>query len=338
MCHSRRVLKNPVNLGRSAVILLTALLVLGACSDNDSGPTQTATVPTLTTAEVSGITAATAQCGGTITADGGAEVTARGVCWSESHDPSLADPSTSDGAGTGSFSSTLTGLTSGTTYRVRAYATNSGGTGYGGDQTFATPMVAVDIDGNQYQTVTIGTQVWMAENLKVTRYRNGDPVPRITDAEAWNGLSSGARCEYDNDSAHVAVYGRIYNWFAVGDARGLAPAGWHVATDAEWQTLVDGLGGYEVAGGKLKAAGTDRWREPNAGATNESGFTALPGGGRSGQGPWGGLGDIAGFWTATENAYISDAAFNRLLRYNRAEVIHDYSGMKSGESVRCVKD
>ncbi len=195
-----------------------------------------------------------------------------------------------------------------------------------------------DIDGNVYHTIKIGEQWWMVENLKVTHYRNGDPIPNVTDPVAWNGLATGAYCEYDNDIANVALYGRLYNWFAVGDSRNIAPAGWHVPSDAEWQTVVDYLGGNEFAGGTMKDTGTVCWSSPNTGATNESGFTGLPGGGRGGDGPYSQRGYTAAFWTSTEHQYFSSEAWNRLLIYNHLYVIHDYSGKRSGASVRCVKD
>lgn len=141
------------------------------------------------------------------------------------------------------------------------------------------PPTVTDYDGNVYQTVLIGDQCWMMENLKVTHYRNGDPIPHVTDGVTWGNLTSGAYCNYNNDEGNVATYGRLYNWYAVDDSRNIAPAGWHVPSDAEWQTLVDYLGGDAVAGGKMKEAGTTHWASPNTGATNESGFTALPGGG-----------------------------------------------------------
>jgi uncharacterized protein (TIGR02145 family) len=322
----------------SASLLVIATFFLMTCSKDKSTKPDQPTTPVVTTASVSAIMQTTAQCGGTITADGGATVTARGVCWSTNQTPTVSDDTTADGTGTGSFTSNITGLTVGTTYYVRAYATNTAGTSYGDEVSFGTTGTVTDIDGNVYQTVKIGDQWWMAENLKVTHYRNGDTIPNVTDPSAWNVLTTGAYCAYDNNIANVAVYGRLYNWFAVDDSRNMAPAGWHVPTDAEWQTLVDYLGGGAVAGGKMKEAGTAHWANPNTGATNESGFTGLPGGGRGGNGPYSGLGNGAGFWTSTENEYISDAAWNRNLTYNHPEVIHDYSGKKSGVSVRCVKD
>lgn len=149
----------------------------------------------------------------------------------------------------------------------------------------------IDIDGNVYQIVTIGTQVWMAENLKVTHYRNGDVIPNVTDGPTWAGLTTGAYCEYDNNVASVATYGRLYNWYAAVDTRNIAPDGWHVPSDEEWKQLETYLGMSQAEadaiglrgsdeGGMLKETGTSHWDSPNTGATNESGFTALPGGHR----------------------------------------------------------
>jgi uncharacterized protein (TIGR02145 family) len=193
-----------------------------------------------------------------------------------------------------------------------------------------------DIDGNTYITVKIGDQWWMAENLKVTHYRNGDPIPNVTGTMAWSGLSTGAYCEYNNDPGNVATYGRLYNWYAVDDGRNIAPAGWHVPSDADWQALVDYLGGSGVAGGKMKEAGTTHWSPPNAGATNESGFTALPGGYRDEGGFFLGMGLGAIFWSSTE--YLSYNAWDRSLYYNHSEVNRNYDNKQIGFSIRCVRD
>lgn len=193
-----------------------------------------------------------------------------------------------------------------------------------------------DIDGNVYQTVTIGTQVWMAENLKVTHYRNGDAIPNVTDNGTWSGLTTGAYCAYNNDENNVATYGRLYNWYAVADSRNIAPAGWHVPTDEEWQTLVDYLGGSSVAGGKLKETGTAHWNSPNEGATNESGFTALPGGYRYDSGLFVNMGDYAYFWSSTE--YSSYFAWYRYLSFSHSQVGRTNLIKRLGFSVRCVRD
>jgi len=195
-----------------------------------------------------------------------------------------------------------------------------------------------DIDGNVYQTVIIGTQLWMAENLKVTHYRNGEAIPNITDNSEWEGLTTGAYCNYYNDEHNVAIYGRLYNWYAVNDSRGLAPEGWHIPSSTEWQALVDYLGDSTVAGGKMKEAGYTHWHPPNTGATNESGFTALPGGNRTtaSVGGYNNMGYNAIFWFSTE--YSSSNAYSCYLPYNYSEFWRSTFKKFCGFSIRCVKD
>jgi uncharacterized protein (TIGR02145 family) len=306
--------------------------------------------PSVTTAPISAITETSAQCGGTIASDGGATITARGVCWSMSPAPTVADSKTTDGAGTGSFTSSVAGLTASTPYFVRAYATNIAGTGYGDAQSFtsaAPPTTVTDIDGNVYQTVTIGTQVWMAENLKVTRYRNGDTIPNITSGTTWAGLSTGAYCNFNNSVSNVATYGRLYNWYAASDSRNIAPVGWHVPTDAEWKQLEAHLGisqaeldltGYRGTneGGKLKEAGTTHWFSPNTGATNQSGFTALPGALRDYTGTYYDLRYYASFYTCSPST--DSDAWSRHLNAEHAEIYRFNYHRRFGLSIRCVKD
>jgi uncharacterized protein (TIGR02145 family) len=209
------------------------------------------------------------------------------------------------------------------------------------------PPTVTDYDGNVYQTVLIGDQCWMMENLKVTHYRNGDPIPKVTDNGAWAGLSTGAYCDFNNDTNNVATYGRLYNWYAVDDSRNIAPEGWHVPTDAEWKQLEMHLGMSQAQadagewrgadeGGKLKEAGTTHWQSPNTGATNESHFAALPGGYRLINGPFYNLGQLAELWTSTE--YDSNAAWHRALHFELSQVGR-YDYLKTGGfSVRCVRD
>jgi uncharacterized protein (TIGR02145 family) len=213
-----------------------------------------------------------------------------------------------------------------------------------------TTGTVTDIDGNVYQTIKIGDQWWMAENLKVTHYRNGDPILNVTDNGDWNSLSSGAYCDYNNDPANVAMYGRLYNWFAVAEdfGVGIAPAGWHVALDDDWilleyylgmsidDFLVEGWRGTDE-GGKLKEAGTAHWNSPNTGATNESGFTALPGGIRHQDGTFAFMADRAWFWTLTEDDFFV-TAWARILTYDRSDDYRGWYPCKAGFSVRCVKD
>jgi uncharacterized protein (TIGR02145 family) len=310
-----------------------------SCGNDKGTEPDSAVVPTVTTNLVSNVTSTTADCGGNVISDGGAAIMARGVCWDTNPTPAIADNVTSDSSGTGSFISSLTGLTAGTPYYVRAYATNSAGVGYGGVVPFKTDAssnTVTDIDGNVYQIVTIGTQVWMVENLKVTHYRNGNEIPNVTVPTTWQGLTTGACCEYNNDINNVATYGRLYNWYSVNDSRNIAPAGWHVPSDEEWQILVDYLGDSVVAGGKIKEIGTTHWVSPNTGATNESGFSGLPGGCRYSNGNFLYMGSYAYYWSSTE--YNSDNAWDRYLGFNYSQVSHDCNYKQRGFSVRCVRD
>jgi len=198
-------------------------------------------------------------------------------------------------------------------------------------------LTVTDIDGNVYKTVKIGNQIWMAENLKVTHYRNGDAIPTGHSNSEWSNLDNtqtGAYAVYDGNES---IYGYLYNWYAVDDSRNIAPEGWHVPTDNEWQTLVDYLGGKRVAGGKLKEEGTTHWDSPNFGATNESGFTALPGGYRYGHdGSYNSMGDSGRFWSSAESG--SYGAWRRLLSYDYSGVHRLGHGERSGFSVRCIRD
>ena len=193
-----------------------------------------------------------------------------------------------------------------------------------------------DIDGYVYRTVKIGDQWWMAENLKVARYRNGDSIPKVTGTSEWADFNTGAYCNFDNDEGHVATYGRLYNWYAVDDSRSIAPEGWHIPSDSEWQILADYLGGDLVAGGKMKEKGTIHWTDPNYDATNESGFTCLPGGFRNIDGSFADMFDEAYFWSSTE--VNSSRSRCRSLYYFSSELNRSYNYKRMGFSIRCIKD
>lgn len=187
-------------------------------------------------------------------------------------------------------------------------------------------------------SVRICGQIWTTKNLDVDHYRNGDPIPQVTDPGTWASLTTGAWCWYNNDSAtFAATYGRLYNWYAVNDIRGLAPTGWHVPSSGEWATLSTCLGGDAVAGGKMKESGIAHWSSPNTGATNSSGFTGLPGGGRFPNGTFSSLDFYAGqWWSASE--YSASSSWYRLLFYNTTDV-NGFSAFKScGFSVRLVRN
>jgi uncharacterized protein (TIGR02145 family) len=292
-------------------------------------------VPTLVITGVTDITGTTASIGVNITGDGGKGVDFRGVCWGTSPNPTIEGPYTTDGSGTGSFTSSLSNLAMETKYYVRAYATNAEGVGYSAQVSFET-MIA-DRDGNIYHKVTIGTQTWLVENLHVLSYRNGDPIPSVANGTVWGNGTVGACCSYNNDDNNVDTYGVIYNAYAVLDTRNIAPVGWHVATHADFLTLETFLGGAATAGGKMKETGTNHWTSPNTGADNSSGFTALPGGYRGGAtGIFSGIGDHAYFWTTTAQA--ADAIYGRILDTNSAQLTTTSANQYVGMSVRCVKD
>lgn len=197
-------------------------------------------------------------------------------------------------------------------------------------------QTVTDYDGNLYNPVTIGNQVWLKENLKVTHYRNGTSIPHISGGGGWSTLATGARCYYNNDSiAFDSVYGALYNWYAAGNANGICPTGWHVPTDAEWTAAEIFLGGSNTAGGKMKEAGTLHWLSPNAGATNSSGFTGIPGGMLSTSFVFQTLGENGLWWTATQSG---GGVWSRYLWYMFAGVDRNLTPKTIALSIRCIKD
>ena len=194
-------------------------------------------------------------------------------------------------------------------------------------------------------TIQIGSQKWMSKNLDVAFYRNGDPIPQVTDATAWAALTTGAWCYYNNDPTQGNKYGKLYNWYAVNDPRGLAPQGWHVPSDAEWTTLETTLGGSSVAGGKMKEAGTVNWTTPNTAADNSSSFAGLPGGSRyvtmvsppTMTSMFVSIGDAGGWWSSTLDG-ATNFAYLRAVNHNVASVTRGPDSKAIGWSVRCIKD
>jgi uncharacterized protein (TIGR02145 family) len=194
-----------------------------------------------------------------------------------------------------------------------------------------------DIDGNVYNAITIGTQTWMKENLKTTKYNDGTYIPLVTDNTAWSNLSTVAYCWYDNDKAtYKSTYGALYNWFTVNTGK-LCPLGWHVPTDAEWTILSNYLGDENVTGNKLKEAGTLHWNTPNTGATNETGFTGFPGGDRVGI-SFNNVGMYGTWWSASVNMNDSEMAWYREMYYGNQYLRRGFYLKRVGFSVRCIKD
>lgn len=290
-------------------------------------------VPVLSTTEVTEITETTATSGGNITDDGGTTITARGVCWSTNENPTIDDNKTEDGTGVGSFTSSVTDLEPNTTYYVRAYATNSAGTGYGSIMSFTTEEGSSGStftdprDGKVYQTVVIGNQEWMAENLAYAP-------------------SSGNYWAYDNDDANVETYGYLYDWETACD---VCPDGWHLPGDEEWKELEMSLGmsqtdaddsGWRGTNEGSKLAGnaglwTDGVLENDA-SFGTSGFTALPGGFRYLNGSFGYIGYYGYWWSATE--FSTSSAWYRLLHYELSDVGRYDFTKDYGFSVRCLRD
>ena len=311
------------------ITITTCLIFLASCSKNPQNPITPKVVPIFVTTTVTAIDVTAASSGGNITSDGGSIKTYRGVVWSTASNPTVTlDTKTKDGTGMGSFSSSLKGLTANTTYYLRAYATNGVGTVYGSEVSFVTLKSPFSSE------VTIGTQIWMTRNLKVLTYRNGDTIPQVTDMAAWAALTTGAWCYYNNDSSNNAIYGKLYNWYAVNDPRGLSPLGWHIPSKEEWSGLTYFLGGDSLAGGKMKA--TTLWSSPNIGATNQSGFTGYPGGYRKDYGPFDFAGKSGYWWFSNQHDSISGV--ERSLGFDYIDCYIYFYDKRYGMSVRCIKD
>lgn len=291
----------------------------------------TTSLATITTTTVSGISSSNAQSGGVITSDGNASITVRGICWSINPNPTTNDNKTTNGTGVGSYTSSLTSLNPNTTYHVRAYATNSVGTAYGNDVSFITltsgPTVT-DIDGNAYNIITIGSQIWMKENLKTTRYRNGDLIASGLSDAVWSTTTEGAWAYPNGDIQFNNVFGKLYNHYAVIDSRKLCPAGWHVPSKNEWMALINYLGGATLAPSAL--ASTNSGWLTTTGNTNSSGFTAVGSGTRWEWGTYQGIFFFCHFWAPD-------------IQPPNVGIILELSGtagafISQGNSVRCMKD
>ena len=334
------------------IIATIAATLFFACEKDDDRPPIS-----VQTISVSNTTATTATCLGNVISDGGSKITTRGVCWSTSQNPTISDNKTTNGTGIGSFTSNITGLSSNRVYFVKAYAKNSKGTAYGSPISFTTTSGTItDYDGNIYGIVTIGSQTWMAENLKTTHYANGAAITLVESSTSWDalGYTDKAMCYYDNSTTNKDTYGALYTWAAAMNGaasssanpsgiQGACPDGWHVPSDAEWKKLEMYLGmsqseadgtGYRGTdeGSKLKS--TSGWNSDGNG-TNSSGFTALPAG-RRGSSTFGYLSDAASFWSATE--YDGLNAQTRSLYYSISNVGRAIGKKNSGLSVRCIKN
>lgn len=331
-------------------IMLSFFVLMTACTKEETTAIKEETpdspslsIPVLTTTQSTSITFSTALTGGLITSDGGSTVTSRGVCWSTSTNPTVElNTKTIDGAGIGSFTSSLDELKENTIYYFRAYATNSIGTAYGNQLSFVTTTAnpgcgnITDIDGNIYPTVKIESQYWMRENLNTSKYRNGDVIPQVQDQSEWGKLTTGAWCYFQNgDGTLDKERGKLYNWYAVNDSRGLAPKGWHIPSYSEFRILIANLGGV-MSANKMKAI--TGWEK---GATNSSGFTALPAGARTSSGVFYGGNSRAEWWSATIENVTSQKkpdAWYMFLVFNDPESYLYHSSVNEGCSIRCIRN
>lgn len=298
--------------------------------------TNAVVLPVVTTQVASGIASTGVYSGGEVTNEGTASVTLRGVCYGLATAPTITGSKVDAGSGAGVFTVNLKSLSPNTLYYARAFATSSEGTSYGNEVSFTTTIQVTDIEGNVYNTVKVGSQLWMQENLKATKFRDGTNISNIVDNTAWSTQTAGALCWYDNDMAgNKNTYGALYNYFTTISNLNLCPTGWRVPTDADWSVLETFLDGPAYAGGKLKETGTVHWTSPNYGATNEAGFTALPGGLRMSDGTYASKTTNGYWWHSTEAT--TTTANRRDIAYNTINFYASTVSKNYGFSVRCLQ-
>jgi uncharacterized protein (TIGR02145 family) len=337
----------------SGAIFIALASFLISCSGEDAKPevkplpeAQASVKPSVTTDSTITVTDSSARIGGRVDSTGSEPLLSHGMEWKRAADHDSAYVRLEAPRDSLIFQFLIGGLSPKTSYSARAFASSAAGTSFGKVVSFTTdtlpdlscPTTVTDIDGNVYQTIKIGTRCWMKENLRTSKFRNGTTLKANLDAATWSTLQAGSYSRYADVPANGTTYGYLYNQYAVLDAGKICPAGWHVPTDADWSELETSLGGASVAGGKLKAIGTlpnGLWQSPNTGASNSSGFNALPGGKRTTPGDFEELGHKGYWWCAgTQNTVkprsLSSASGSSSVvsAFNRTD----------GFSIRCVAD
>ncbi len=314
---------------------------IGVAYGNEIVFTTDAAAAELTTSPVSAISPTTAISGGNIAYDGDAAILERGICWSTTPEPDISDSFVANGTGAGIFNSNMTGLIPGTRYFVRAYAKNRAGIAYGDELSFNTQIA--DVVGNLYNTVTIGSQIWMAENLRTIKYNNNTAIPNVTEDADWIAMTTPAYCWLRNDIATKPVYGALYNWYTVSTGK-LCPTGWHVPTDAEYNIMEVSLGMTPAQTDLWDWRGTNQgtqiksatgWAEGENG-TNTSGFSATPGGYRYGAtGAFNGIDMLTYWWTSD---ITTNYALYRRVDGTNGGIFRNATSKRGGKYVRCLKN
>jgi len=338
-------MQKPTGASKLNIIASGLMLLLAGCGKEEPVPPEII-LPEVLTSSLEYITPKSAFCSGTIISIGNSYISEKGLCWDDEPLPDTTD--TRKAAYEiipylNGFTFLLTDLVPETSYYVRAYAISNKGTVYGNELSFITPAdlsgeagTVADVEGNVYQTISIGTQVWITENLKTTKLNDGTDIPEITDNKKWSFTCTPARCWYDNKEHYRDTYGALYNWYVAGSGK-ICPEGWHVPSDDEWIIIESFLGGGDVAGIKMKEAGFEHWIDIKYAheATNESGFTGLPGGERADNGYFEDIGEQNFFWSSTCNGT------GAWYRVQSAYGDYNFRGCLSilmGGSIRCIKD
>lgn len=314
------------------LFMIVSLVCLNCKKDNGS-------LSTVTTLPPFAVASTAATLGISVESDGGSHITECGMYISNATAPEKSGQRFQIGNDTGIFVGEITGLLPSVQYYIKAFAKNEKGESLGSEVNFLTPATVKDFDNNVYETVQIGSQLWMAKNLKATSYRNGDPIGTTTPATADISGENTPKYQwpYDGEEGNTEIYGRLYTSYAVTDTRGVCPTGWHLPSDPEWTSLTDFLGGGDFVGGYLKERGTTHWDSPNTDATNATLFSALPSGVRDdASGSFTDMGSACYFWSSTE--FNATNAWYRLLSSSTIVVSRIITSKAAGLSVRCVKD
>ena len=316
-----------------AIIFLIVSIVFVSCKKQDNS-----TKPVVKTYDALFVSSTIGTIGYRVESDGGSKILDCGIYVSQLINPENSGTKLQIGADTGVFIIQLSGLTPNTEFYMKAYAKNAKGEGLGDQVKFTSPATVSDFDNNIYETVSIGTQVWMAKNLRTTHYINGDLIASTATPTLDISSESAPKYQwsYNGDDANALTYGKLYTYYTITDTRNICPAGWHIPTDAQWITLENFLGGYAYAGSTLKENGNTHWTTYNTDATNITLFKALPGGYRNGSGAFSFLNNYGYWWSSTEGDVAN--AWARSMTVQSTAVTRSSFLKKNGASVRCLKD